>query len=97
MRLHEEVGAVRREVELDCGLDEAWSRVCELSWLEEPATIEEAEPPRRLTISWDDDPSTVVDIALEPVTDDVTRVVVVEAPVEALRLAPAGPLLLAAA
>lgn len=105
MQLHDEVGAVRREVVLDRPVDEAWEDVCALDWLERDAEIVEADAPSRLTIAWADDDSTIVDIALEPITAGTTRVVVVEAPVRALRAVasdvvvsagPRGPLALAA-
>lgn len=84
MRLHEDVGAVRREVVLDRDLDQAWEDVTALDWLDRDAEIVEADAPRRLTVVWADDDSTIVDITLDPVGDDATRVIVVETPVRVL-------------
>jgi hypothetical protein len=85
MRLQDEVGAVRRETELPVGLEDAWAAVRDPSWLGEAAEVVEEQPPRRLALRWADDPSTLVDISLEPAGEDRTRVVVVEAPLRVLR------------
>lgn len=64
-----------------------------------PVTIDEVVPGRRLGLRWtDDDRCSAVEIALEPVGDDRTRVVVVEVPVAVLSLvAPAAERILAVA
>lgn len=104
MKLHEDVGAVRREVVLDRPLDEAFEDVLDLDWLERDAEVVEVCEPSRVTVAWADDDSTVVDITLEPLGAEATRVVVVETPVRVLQAAsadvvaglPHGPLALAA-
>lgn len=65
---------------------------------ERPVTIEEVVPGRRLGLRWRDvgDRPTVVEIGLEPLHGDRTRVVVVEVPVAVLSLvAPAADRVLA--
>lgn len=108
MELHEEV--VRRESILDCGIEEAWAAVADLdAWLGDEAAdavVDEEVPGRRLSFRWtvDGQPETVVDVALEPLSDEATRVVVVEMPVRVLQAVGAeiaggafsGPLMVAA-
>ncbi|WP_026910917.1 SRPBCC family protein [Patulibacter minatonensis] len=67
---------------------------------ERPVTIEEVVPGRRLGLRWQDvgDRPSLVEIGLEPVGGDRTRVVVLEVPVAVLSLvAPAAERVLAVA
>lgn len=108
MELHEEV--IRREVVLDCGIEEAWEAVTDLgSWLGDEACdacVDEEVRGLRLSLRWsiDDQPETVVDVTLEPLDDNRTRVVVVEMPLRVIQAigseiaggAFSGPMLVAA-
>jgi uncharacterized protein YndB with AHSA1/START domain len=91
MQLHEEAGAVRREVHLPVERDEAWEAVTDPSWLgdeleERAAVVEEREEGRRLALVWDDlaGGRSLVEITLDD-EDEGTRVTVVEIPLVTLR------------
>jgi uncharacterized protein YndB with AHSA1/START domain len=115
MELHEEMGALRRETELDASRDAVWPLVSDpeglATWLAddveldavEPGargvvledgelrhvTIEEVEEGRRVALSWcapGGDPS-LVELTLDDVEDGRTRMVIVELPLMALRVA----------
>jgi uncharacterized protein YndB with AHSA1/START domain len=87
MELHEDI--IRRELVLDCPLDEAWEAVADLeSWLGDAdalqdATVEEVVPGLRIALRWqvDGQPETVVDMTLHDAGENRTRLVVVELPV----------------
>jgi uncharacterized protein YndB with AHSA1/START domain len=91
MQLHEEAGAVRREVHLPVERDEAWEAVTDPAWLgdeleERGAVVEEREECRRLALVWDDltGGRSLVEITLDDAQDG-TRVTVVEIPLVTLR------------
>lgn len=113
MELHEEIGAVRRETELDAAREDVWALVSEpeglATWLAdevdldavEPGargtvtehgearhvTIEEVEPGRRVALSWcapGGEPS-LVELTLDDLDEERTRMVVVEIPLVTLR------------
>lgn len=119
---------VRREVELEVGVEEAWQAVISpAGWLAEEAAlelvaggeaeflvegerrsgwVEEVSPGERLVFWWGD-PATRVELELEPLGEELTRVRVRESrPLEVAALCglplperggtPEGPLLLAA-
>lgn len=113
MELHEEIGAVRRETELDAAREDVWALVSEpeglATWLadevdldavepgargtvtehgeERHVTIEEVEPGRRVALSWcapGGEPS-LVELTLDDLDEERTRMVVVEIPLVTLR------------
>ncbi|QEC49971.1 hypothetical protein FSW04_21980 [Baekduia soli] len=115
MELHEEVGAVRRETELDAPREAVWPLLGQpaglASWLaddvdlaavapgergtvredgeERLVCVEEVEEGRRVALSWcapAGDPS-LVELTLDDLEDGRTRLVVVEIPLVALRMA----------
>src|SRR4051812_25696124 len=117
MQLHEEIGAVRREIVLDAPREQVWELVSEpdglSTWLADgveldavapgergtvhedgelrDVTIEEVEPGRRVALSWcapGGDPS-LVELTLDDHDEGSTRLVVVEVPLVALRVAAA--------
>jgi uncharacterized protein YndB with AHSA1/START domain len=122
MKLHEEMGAVRREAVLDAPRAQVWELVADpaglATWLADdvdlPAvaegergvvredgelrhvTVEEVDPGRRVALSWcapGGDPS-LVELTLDDEDDDGarTRLVIVEVPLEALRITAARTL-----
>src|SRR3954468_14579718 len=79
-------GDVRREIEIDAGIDEVWDALASeegrASWLDEEERsilVESAEPPHRLVWWWweDDGPATRVEFLVVPAVSR-TRVVVTE-------------------
>ena len=92
MQLHEEAGAVRRELILPVERDAAWEAVTDPAWLgdeleERAAVEEEREEGRRLVLVWDGlgGGRSLVEITLDDAAGGGTRVTVIEVPLVTLR------------
>ena len=92
MQLHEEAGAVRRELTLPVDREAAWEAVTDPAWLgdefdERAAVEEERQEGRRIAFAWDglDGGRSLVEITLDDAEDGWTRVTVIEIPLVTLR------------